>query len=93
MINGRRIPAGSSDRYRPLYQMGADRSVLRYFGVPEDGIELQLNFLDNSPASLRVVSAIEGLPGNNGAAPRPADFMSKPFVPTDMTILTKVLRL
>ena len=89
MINGRSLPDGSGDRYSPRYHPGSDGTVLRYFGVPEDGVDLRFTLAPGLTA-LRVVSATEGLPV---ARPRPPTMMSKPFVPTDMTVVSWTLKL
>jgi hypothetical protein len=82
-INGRSLRNGNDDRYSPSYHIGPDGAVLRYFGVPEEGIDLQFTINGALPPTLRVVNGAEGLPA--GIASRPQENMSKPFVATDMT--------
>jgi hypothetical protein len=91
-VNGRALADGTGDRYAPRYQMGQHGTVLRYFGVPEDGVDLWFTLRSAGPVGLHVVTAIEGLP-DRGLPGRPAWLMSKPFVPTDMTITAEKLKL
>lgn len=84
VLNGRTLQDGGNDRYSAHYHAGADGTVLRYFGVPEEGIDLQFTVRRTAPTAIRVVTGVEGLPANAGV--RPASLMSKPFVATDMTI-------
>ena len=94
-INGRLLAEGQDDRYLPQYHMGRDGTVLRYYGVPVDGIDLRFTIRSAAETGVRIVSAIQGLPdGPGGAIPsRPTSMMSKPFVPTDMTITGWTIRL
>ncbi len=87
-INGRALPDGSGDKYQAQYHMGADRAILHYYGVPEEGVELRFTIRSAGPIALRVVTGVEGLPGTatGPLPPRPPAMMAKPFVPTDMTI-------
>jgi hypothetical protein len=91
-VNGRVLTDGVGDRYAPRYQMGPPGTVLRYYGVPEDGVDLWFTLRSAGPVGLHVVTAIEGLP-DRGLPGRPAYLMSKPFVPTDMTITAETLKL
>lgn len=94
-INGRSLPDGRKDRYRGEYHMGAHGTILRYFGVPEDGVDLQFTIRSTAPAPVRITTAIAGLPSAAGGPlpPRPPNLMSKPFVPTDVTIVKRTVRL
>jgi hypothetical protein len=94
-INGRVLPDGSDDKYKAEYHMGADRAILHYYGVPEEGIDLRFTIAGHTPAALRVVTGVEGLPGTvtGPLPPRPPEMMAKPFVPTDMTITGWTIRL
>jgi hypothetical protein len=87
-INGRVLQDGSGDKYTAQYHMGSDHAVLHYYGAPEEGIELRFTIKDHTPAALRVVVGVEGLPSTatGPLPPRPPEMMAKPFVPTDMTI-------
>ena len=90
-INGRSLPDGDgTDRYASRYHVGTDGTVLRYFGVPEEGVDLWFTVGGDEHVTVRVVTATEGLPP---ISPRPPDLMSKPFVPTDMTIFGWAVRL
>ena len=87
-INGRTLPDGASDRYTSQYHSGPGGMVVRYFGVPEDGVDLRFTVRGPAPPVLRIRARWEGLPPTprGPLASRPATFMSKPFVPTDVTI-------
>lgn len=84
-INGRLLADGNDDRYRPHYHMGSAGKVLRYFGVPEEGIDVWFSVKSHGPLTVRVIAGVEGFAA---AAPgaRPSEYMSKPFVATDMTL-------
>jgi hypothetical protein len=88
VINGRVLADGSDDRYSPHYHAASDGTLLRYFGVPEEGIDLIFTLRGAASRTVRVVTAIEGLPpiATGPLGERPATLMSKPFVPTDMTL-------
>ena len=91
-INGRSFADGdSSERYLPRYHASRDGTVLRYFGVPEEGIDVEFTVSGSSPVTLRVVTGTEGMPAV--IRPRPPEFMSKPWVPTDMTLTEWIVRM
>lgn len=94
-INGRALPDGKDDRYRPQYHIGTSGTVLRYFGVPAEGVDLWFTIKADGPIALRAVTGVEGLPTtpNGPLPPRPAAMMSKPFVPTDMTLTAWLVKL
>jgi len=88
VVNDRALPDGAGDRYSASYHPGRRGTVMRYFGVPEEGVDLRFT-MHSAAAQLHVVTAVEGLPAT-GAGPlpaRPPEMMSKPFVATDMTII------
>ncbi|HEY8062380.1 MAG TPA: hypothetical protein VID74_06265, partial [Gemmatimonadales bacterium] len=91
-VNGRVLADGTGDRYAPRYHVGQNGTVLRYFGVPEDGVDLWFTLRSPEPVDLRVVTAVEGLP-DRGLPARPAYLMSKPFVPTDVTVRAETVTL
>jgi len=91
-VNGRVLPARTGDRYAAGYRMGQHGAVLRYFGVPEDGVDLWFTLRSPEPADLHVVTAVEGLP-DRGLPARPPYLMSKPFVPTDVTVRAEMVTL
>ena len=95
VINGRILADSSTDRYSPRYQMRGDGTALRYFGVPEEGVDLWFTVAGDAPATLRVITGVEGLPaGASGPiSVRPSDRMSKPFIETDMTITKWTVRI
>lgn len=95
IINGRALADGKDDRYRPQYHMGASGTVLRYYGVPEEGVDLRFDVTSKDSVGIRVVTGVEGLPNSatGPLPPRPPEMMSKPFVPTDMTITGWTIRL
>jgi hypothetical protein len=91
-VNGRVLADGTGDRYVPRYHMGEHGTVMRYFGVPEDGVDLWFTLRSAGPVTLHIITSIEGLP-DRGLPGRPASLMSKPFVPTDVTITAETLKL
>ena len=95
IINGRVLVDGGHDRYSPRYHMETDGTVLRYFGVPAEGVDLRFTVKARGSAILRVITGLEGLPATaTGPLPaRPADLTSKPFVRTDMTIVGRTVKL
>jgi hypothetical protein len=94
-INGRALPDGHGERYRPQYHIGAGGTVLRYFGVPEEGVDLKFMITADGPIAVRVITGVEGLPNTPAGPlpPRPTEMMSKPFVPTDVTIMSWIVKL
>jgi ABC-type sugar transport system permease subunit len=87
-INGRVLVNGGDARYRPSYRRGADGTLLRYFGVPQEGVDLWFTAHSPMPARFTIISSVDGLPPPSAGPlpPRPATLMSKPFVPTDVTL-------
>jgi hypothetical protein len=83
-INKRVLQDGRDDRYSPRYHQGPTGTLLRYFGVPPEGIDLEFTITGSATTALRVVSGVQGLPG---MTPRPATLMSKPIFATDMTFM------
>jgi Peptidase family M28 len=94
-INGRSLPDGREDRYRAQYRMGTRGMILRYFGVPEDGVDLWFTIHSPAPALFRLATIVAGLPSTarEPLPPRPPFLMSKPFISTDMTMIEHTLRL
>ncbi|HEY3933943.1 MAG TPA: M20/M25/M40 family metallo-hydrolase [Gemmatimonadales bacterium] len=92
-INGRVLANGRNDRYRPQYHPGANGDILRYFGVPADGLDLWFTVHAAGPVTINILSATSGLPATSSGPlpPRPATLMSKPFVPTDVTITRRTM--
>ena len=95
IINGRVLVDGGHDRYSPRYHMETDGTVLRYFGVPAEGVDLRFTVKARGSAILRVITGLEGLPATatRPLPARPADLTSKPFVRTDMTIVGRTVKL
>jgi hypothetical protein len=94
-LNDRPLQADNGDRYAPLYRMGSDGTVLRYFGVPAGGVDIWLTIQSKGHPTLRVTTAIDGLPplANGSLPPRTPELMSKPFIPTDVTMTSHLLTL
>ncbi|MGH7593500.1 MAG: M20/M25/M40 family metallo-hydrolase [Gemmatimonadales bacterium] len=92
-IDGRVLRDSTGSRYSPTYHMGSDGAILRYFGVPDDGVDLWFTITAPGATRLRVMTATEGVPATaiGPLPPRPANLMSKPFVLTDMTIVTRLI--
>jgi hypothetical protein len=89
-INGRALQDGQDDRYSPQYHAGKLGNILRYFGVPPEGVDVEFTIHGIDATAMRIVSGIQGLPG---MPIRPANRMSKPFVPTDMSFVAWTVRI
>jgi hypothetical protein len=71
-----------------------DQRIVSYFAVPPEGIEVAFTVRSTAPVRLRIIETSYGLPAvPAGVKPRPDWMMSRPFVSTDMTILTRSLRI
>jgi hypothetical protein len=70
-------------------------TVLLYFAPPADGFEIAFTVASPEPVAFRIVDTVHALPTVPGTAfrPRAPEMMSKPFVPTDATIVQRVVRL
>jgi hypothetical protein len=92
-VNGLRatVPPGAEpNRWvaNPRYR------ILTYYAVPPEGIDLAFTVRSAAPVSLRLTDTSYGLPAvPGGVRPRPDWMMSKPFVLTDVTLLTKRVRI
>jgi hypothetical protein len=85
-INGRQLAAAP--------QTGAARPepwVLRYYGLPGEGIEVMLEVKSSAPLKLRVVDQSYGLPavGGSPAAARPEGMMPATLPYSDSTLVSK----
>lgn len=88
-INGRALPVSDGDRYHAGYPPPANGNLLTYYGVPPEGVDFRFTVSGHAPVTLRIETAVEGLPGP--LRPRPDFLMSKPFIATDMTIVERVI--
>jgi hypothetical protein len=79
----------------PQYHVGPDGALLHYYGVPEEGIDLWFTITMTRSNAIRVMTAVEGLPGTTAGPlpPRAAGMMSKPFVATDMTMISWLVKI
>ncbi|MET0624409.1 MAG: M28 family metallopeptidase, partial [Pyrinomonadaceae bacterium] len=83
-VNGKRIAvrkdagADAGDRFWDL----------RYYSVPQEGVELIMELRSNEPVHLRVVDQSYGLPGQLGQ-PRPPGFIPAPRPYNDSTFVSK----
>jgi hypothetical protein len=80
MVNGKRIEMNSSQR--PLAAGGAKNLWgLRYYALPNEGIEVDLQVRPSQPVRLKVVDQTYGLPPELIASfkARPDNFMPAPF--------------
>jgi hypothetical protein len=94
-INGRALTSANGGRYGAGYQMGDGGNALRYFGVPEEGLDLSMTISGHAPLTLELTTSLPGWPRQStGPQPaRPTGFISKPFVPTDVTITLRQVRI
>lgn len=85
----------TSSPYAPKYRVGTDGAVLFYSGMPVAGIDVECTIDAAEPLSLVVSVTRNGLPPlkNQVMVPRSNGFVSKPFVPTDVSIVTKTFRI
>jgi hypothetical protein len=67
--------------------------ILTYYAVPPEGIELAFTVRSAAPVRLRLTDTSYGLPAVPTVRPRPEWMMSKPFVLTDVTLLTRRVRI
>ena len=94
-LNGRTLTDGTDNRYRPGYRTGSDGTLLRYFGVPVDGVDLWLTIPGAGTVPVRFTVRIEGFPATleRQLPQRPARLMSKPFLPTDVSVRAETVTL
>ena len=97
VLDGRALPGGdsSSSQYAPKYRIGADGLILSYWGMPVTGIDVECTIDAAEQLSLLVSVTRSGLPPlkNGVMIPRTNAFVAKPFVPTDVSIVTKTFRI
>jgi hypothetical protein len=62
---------------------------MRYYAVPEGGIDLILELQPSSPLKLRVSDLSYGLPDSLVVKPRPGHIMPSPMPYSDTTIVSK----
>jgi len=97
VLDGRALQNGdsTSSPYAPKYRIGADGTVLHYWGMPVTGIDIECTIDAAEPLSLLVSVTRTGLPPLRGGVmtPRTNSFVSKPFVPTDVSIVAKTFRI
>jgi hypothetical protein len=86
-INGRQLAAAPSQAVaaRP------EPWVLRYYGLPGEGIEVMLEVKSSAPLKLRVVDQSYGLPAAGGSpvAARPEGMMPATLPYSDSTLVSK----
>lgn len=90
-VNGRRMDDAPPGRLHPV----AGGRLLTYYAAPPEGFELRFTVQPADSVPLRVTESRYGLPALPGASvrPRPEWMMSKPFITTDMTVVTRKIRL
>ncbi|HEX3928931.1 MAG TPA: M28 family peptidase [Gemmatimonadales bacterium] len=94
VLNGRVLSDSTGDRYAPDYHTSANGTVLTWFGVPPQGIDMWLTVHAATLVPFRIAVTSEGFPDvPNAPSPRLPAFMSKPFVPTDVTIVERTITL
>jgi len=81
-VNGKHIAASSSRR---------NQWDLRYYAVPKEGIELEMQIKSAEPIKLRVVDQTYGFPEalDKTWKPRPAGVIAAPFSYNDSTFVSK----
>ncbi len=97
VLDGRALPNAdsASSPYAPRYRVGKDGTLLFYAGMPVSGIDIECTIDAAEPLSLLVSVTRQGLPPLKGGVmtPRTNGFVSKPFVPTDASIVVKTFRI
>lgn len=97
VLDGRPLQSAdsTSSPYLPRYRMGADGTILFYYGMPSTGIDVECTVDAVEPLAMMVVVTRSGLPllGRRPMVPRTNDFVSKPFIPTDVSVVAKTVRL
>ncbi len=97
VLDGRPLQSAdsASSPYLPRYRMGAEGTILLYYGMPSTGIDVECTFDVVEPLSVMVLVTRSGLPllGREPMRPRTNAFVSKPFIPTDVTVVAKTVRL
>jgi hypothetical protein len=78
IINGKRVVNDAKDGWN-----------MRYYAVPEGGIDLILELQPSSPLKLRVSDLSYGLPDSLVVKPRPGHIMPSPMPYSDTTIVSK----
>lgn len=96
ILDGRALPpATPGQEYAPTYREGPGGLLLLYEGMPAPGADLTFTVATTAPLVLRVEVTRDGLPsGPHGALePRSASLVAKPFLRTDVSIVSKRFRL
>jgi hypothetical protein len=77
---------------RPFSQAAQSEWNLKGFGIPEEGLTVELNVQAGTPFTIRVIDFSYGLP-HTGWAPRPADMIAQPSGLSDTTLVVKMIAL
>ena len=91
-VNGMRPPVRPSTPPN-RWIADANQRILTYYAVPPEGIELAFTVRSAAPVRVRLTDTSYGLPPLPNVRPRPDWMMSKPFVLTDVTLLTRRVRI
>ena len=65
---------------------------LKGFGIPEEGLTVELNVQAGTPFTIRVIDFSYGLP-QTGWPPRPANMIAQPSGLSDTTLVSKTIAL
>lgn len=98
VLDGRPLRRSDSttSRYAPRYRIGTDGTILHYFGMPVTGIDVEWTIDATEPLLLSVSVMRSGLPPLKPGVMMPVrtnGFVSKPFIPTDVSIVVKTFRI
>jgi hypothetical protein len=98
VLDGRPLEQSDSTTspYAPKYRIGADGTILNYFGMPVTGIEVECTIDAAGPLLVLVSVTRSGLPPLKPGVTvpmRPNGFVAKPFIPTDVSIVAKTFRI
>lgn len=96
-LDGRVLPDADSttSEYAPRYRIGGDGTVLLYHGMPAGGIEMECTIDTPEPVSLQLQVRRSGLPplASGPLTPRTNGYVAKPFLPTDVSIVSRTFRI
>lgn len=97
VLDGRALEDGdsTSSPYAPKYRVGPDGTLLVYYGMPKAGIDVECTLNSTDPVPVQLSVTRSGLPSlkRGPLMPRTNSFVAKPFIPTDVSIVTRLFRI